>query len=79
MLTFIPTQLLTSTASQPAFAEVRLEPGPPTSKGRSGSTIRGSVESQTSPEHVNSALPSSRDPPSQTSAKVHSIPIHPPH
>lgn len=78
MLTFIPTQLLTSTASQPAFAEVRLEPGPPTSKGRLGSTIRGSVESQTVQNMSTGPAFLARST-VQTSRKVHSLPIHPPH
>jgi hypothetical protein len=47
MLTFIPTPLVASTASEPALADVRLKPEPPTATGRFCSTIRGAVKRQT--------------------------------
>jgi hypothetical protein len=77
MLTFIPTQLLASTASQPAFADVRLESGPPTSTGQFSSTIRGSVEWQTV-QNMSAHPAFLARSTVQTSRKVHSLPIHPP-
>jgi hypothetical protein len=47
MLTFIPIPLVASTVSEPALAEVRLKPVPPTSTGRFGSIIKGRIKWQT--------------------------------
>ncbi len=52
MLTFIPIPLVASTASEPAPAEVRLKPQPPTSTGRFGSTIKVHVKWQTVSDHA---------------------------
>jgi hypothetical protein len=47
MLTFIATQTVASSASEPAFAGVRFKPEPPTATGRFRSTIRGSIKWRT--------------------------------
>ena len=47
MLTFIPTPLLACTASEPALADVRLKPEPPTATARFCSTVRSAIKSQT--------------------------------
>jgi len=46
MLTLTPTRLVAAAASQPAFAEVCVEPAPPTATGPSSSIIRSGASSQ---------------------------------
>ena len=51
MLTFIPTQLVVSAASEPSFAEVCVEPAPPTLAAQSSSII-SALLALTHPAHV---------------------------
>jgi hypothetical protein len=77
MLHFIPTQLVTLAACESAFADLCVQPAPPTPSGQSSSMISGGAGAQTLQRIFRSAAFLAR---STVSAyrKSYSIPIHPP-
>jgi hypothetical protein len=77
MVPFIPTQLVALAAYESAFADVCVQPAPPTSTGQSSSMIRGGAGSQTLQRLSRSAALLAQSTVS-ASRKYYSIPIHPP-
>jgi hypothetical protein len=77
MLTFISTELVTLAACESAFADACVESAPPTSITQSGSMIRGDAALTGYPTRIDTAA-SLVQPTLSASARVHSIPIHPP-
>ena len=77
MLTFTPTRLVTIAASQPAFAEVCVQPAPPTSTATSTSIIRSAAGLQIV-QHVFLCTALRAQSTVSATGKVHSIPIQPP-